>query len=203
MPRVLLLVCLLVACSMSSVGAEQHLLELRLGGAITSAGPDELNEQLQSLSLTSSSIAGFNIDLFVNIPLFSIGAGLRYERCSQNESASSGTSFELNIQNVSLLLDWRIVDNPLFYVGPLVTLGYPTGEFKLSDAGSLDTADIDPDQISYALAVEGGSLIKRFIVGAELGYKSVKLEPPGFLSLVPEIDMSGFFGRLQIGVGIG
>ena len=202
MSRIVLCVCLLIACWAPFAGAGQHLIELRLGGAITATDPDDLNEQLQSLNLESNSLSGFNVDVFVNIPLLPIGAGLRYEWASQSESASAGTGFELDVQNLSLLVDWRILDNELFYVGPLLTLGYPTGEIKLSDAGNLNQADIDPDQISFALAVEGGLIFKRFIVGAELGYKSLKLEPPGFLQVVPEINMSGFFGRLQLGVGI-
>ena len=180
----------------------QNLIELRFGGSITSTDPEALNNQISSQGLETGSMSGFNFDVYVNIPLLPIGAGLRYEWSSQDQSTSSNNNFELDVQNISLFVDWRIFDNALFYAGPLLTLGIPSGTFKFSDGGPLNTADIDLDQISFALAVEGGIRISIFIVGAELGYTSVKLEPPGFFELTPQIDMSGFYGRLMVGIGI-
>ena len=186
----------------SDVMLGQNLIELRFGGSITGTDPEALNNQISSQGLETGSMSGFNFDVYVNIPLLPIGAGLRYEWSSQDQSTSSNNNFELDVQNISLFVDWRIFDNALFYAGPLLTLGIPSGTFKFSDGGSLNTADIDLDQISFALAVEGGIRISIFIVGAELGYTSVKLEPPGFFELTPQIDMSGFFARLQVGIGI-
>jgi hypothetical protein len=199
---VMLVIFLSAAWSIPNVSVAQDFIELRFGASITGTDPDALNEQIKSLGLDASSISGFNLDVYVNIPLLPIGAGLRYEWSCQDQSTSSNDSFELDVRNISLLVDWRIIDNALFYVGPLLTLGYPSGAFKLIEAGIENTADIDPDQISFALAVEGGIRISMFIIGAELGYTSVKLEPPGLFEVTPQIDMSGFFARLQLGIGI-
>jgi hypothetical protein len=200
--RVMLVACFVGVLSIQHVSVAQDFIELRFGASITGTDPSELNEQIKSLGLDAGSISGFNLDVYVNIPLLPIGAGLRYEWSNQDQSTSSNDSFELDVRNISLFVDWRIIDNALFYVGPLLTLGYPSGAFKLIEEGIENTADIDPDQISYALAVEGGIRISMFIIGAELGYTSVKLKPPGFFEVTPQVDMSGFFARLQLGVGI-
>lgn len=199
--QVTLVIGLSAAWSAPNVSVAQDFIELRFGAAITGTDPGELNEQIKSLGLDAKSISGFNFDVYVNLPLLPIGAGLRYEWSSQDQSTSSN-SFELDVRNISLLVDWRIINNKLFYVGPLLTLGYPGGAFKLIEEGVESTADIDPDQISYALAVEGGIRISTFIIGAELGYTSLKLKTPGFFEITPEVDLSGFFARLQVGVGI-
>jgi hypothetical protein len=202
MLRIILILFLTAACLMPTLAAGENFIELRVGGFITATNPDDLNDQLSQLNLESGSMSGFNIDVFINIPLLPIGAGLRYEKSGQDQSNNSGDNLELDVQNLALLIDWRIISNKLFYVGPLLILGYPSGNFKLENAGELNTADIDPDQLSIAIAVEGGIYISSFIIGAELGYSSVKLEPPsGFLDVTPEINMSGFFGRLQVGYG--
>ncbi len=191
-----------IAAVWSDVLLGQNLIELRFGGSITSTDPEALNNQISSQGLEINSMSGFNLDVYVKIPLLPIGAGLRYEWSSQDMNLPSGDNFELDVRNISLLVNWRIFDNQLFYAGPLLTLGYPSGTFMISDGATFDTADIDPDQISFALAVEGGIRLGMFIVGAELGYTSLKLEPPGFFELTPQINMSGFFGRLQVGIGI-
>ena len=202
MVRVMFIICLTAALIIPTIAVGQNLIELRVGGFITATDPAGLNDKLNELGLESGSMSGFNVDVFVNIPLLPIGAGLRYEKSSQDQSTSSDKNFELDVKNISLLVDWRIFDNSLFYAGPLLTLGYPTGTFKLNNVDALNTVDIDPDQLSIAIAIEGGIRISSFILGAELGYSSVKLEPPGLFELTPEVNMSGFFGRLQLGVGL-
>jgi hypothetical protein len=199
---VIYVICFASAWSITNVSVAQDFIELRIGTSVTGTDPSELNEQIKSLGLDAGSVSGFNFDVYVNIPLLPIGAGLRYEWSSQDQSTSSDDSFELDVNNISLFVDWRIIDNQLFYVGPLLTLGYPSGAFKLIEDGIESSKDIDPDQISYALAVEGGIRISMIIIGAELGYTSVKLEPPGLFEVTPQIDMSGFFARLQLGIGI-
>ena len=199
--QVFLVIGLAAAWSATNVSVAQDFIELRFGASITGTDPGELNEQIKSLGLDAGSISGFNFDVYVNLPLLPIGAGLRYEWSSQDQSTSSN-NFKLDVNNISLLVDWRIIDNALFYLGPLITLGYPSGAFKLIEEGVESTADIDHDQISYALAVEGGIRISMFIIGAELGYTSVKLKSPGFFEITPQVDMSGFFARLQVGIGI-
>jgi hypothetical protein len=153
--RVILIACVVGVLSIPNVSVAQDFIELRFGASITGTDPGALNEQIKSLGLDAGSISGFNVDVYVNIPLLPIGAGLRYEWSSQDQSTSSNDSFELDVRNISLLVDWRILDIQLFYVGPLLTLGYPGGAFKLVEQGIENTADIDPDQISFALAVEG------------------------------------------------
>ena len=202
MVRVMFIICLMTALIIPTIAVGENLIELRVGGFITATDPTGLNDKLNELGLESGSMSGFNVDVFVNIPLLPIGAGLRYEKSSQDQSTSSDKNFELDVKNISLLVDWRIFDNSLFYAGPLLTLGYPTGTFKLNNVDALNTVDIDPDQLSIAIAIEGGIRISSFILGAELGYSSVKLEPPGLFELTPEVNMSGFFGRLQLGVGL-
>ena len=70
--RIVVLIVLATTWLMPGRALCGHLLELRLGGVINATDPDALNEQLQALDLEASSSAGFNVDVFVNIPMLPI-----------------------------------------------------------------------------------------------------------------------------------
>ena len=131
---------------------------------------------------------------FFNIPLFPIGVGLRQEWL--NDSQGNGTDdWEIDVKNLSLLVDWRLLDNDLFYVGPNVGIGYPSGDLKISGGKS----NLDKSQISYSLAGEAGVKLGRFILAAEAGYSSLELEHDDSST---KVDLSGFYGKAMVGIGL-
>ncbi|OVE76968.1 hypothetical protein BVX98_03975, partial [bacterium F11] len=140
---------------------------------------------------------------FLNIPILPIGAGLRYEWANQDQSSSlSGNTFDwdLEVKNISLLVDYRIIDMAGVYLGPIVSIGMPSADFELNDAGIKTIEDLDGDNLSYSIAAEAGLRIKRYILGAEAGYQSLEIENPSSTTFNPDIDLSGFYGKIMVGV---
>jgi len=73
---------------------------------------------------------------------------------------------------------------------------------KVNASGEVDLRNVDADQLSFGIGVDGGVYFGRFLLGAEIGYKSLKLEKSGLFQVIPSLDMSGYYGRLQVGVGL-
>lgn len=200
---ILLSVFILSSVNIASAG----ILEIRGGIGMTSTDASSFDGNLQAAGangLNTDDIQSYNLDLFLNIPVLPIGVGLRYEQASQDESVSvSGSSakFDLDVQNISLLIDWRIIDT-LFYVGPLVSIGLPSADLDFNNGQSLQnfSKSLDGENLSYSLAAEAGVHIKNFIVGAEAGYQSLELESPNTPNFNSAIDLSGFYGKLLVGL---
>lgn len=192
----LLLGLSLLVVGVSSVKAG-NLLEVRAGAGIVGSDPKDFNEAVKNnvgSGLDSSSFDNYNADVFLNIPAFPIGLGLRYERLNDKQS-NGGTDVETSVDNLALLADLRLLDNALFYVGPIVAIGVPTGDVKVSG----DKTSLNKDQISYSLAAEAGLKLGRFILSAEAGYSSLKLKVENDST---KVDLSGFYGKAMVGIGL-
>src|SRR5262245_32850388 len=123
MKRYAFLIAGLLAASVSSVQAD--LLELRVGAGLIGSNPDDFEDQVQAISgsnLSADSFNNYNVDLYFNIP-GPLGVGLRQEWMNQDQS-SGGSSWELDVNNLSLLVDLRFMDN-VVYLGPIMSVGYP------------------------------------------------------------------------------
>ena len=187
--------------------AQADLIELRVGVGLNASDPSALNDQLQregGSSLDLDSADNFNIDALVNIPLLPIGFGLRYEILSQDKSSvlnGISSSYDLDVKDISLLVNWRIIDT-LVYVGPIISIGIPSADFKLSSASENINESLSGDNLSFSLGAEAGVKLKGFILGAEAGYKSLKIEAPSSLTFQPDINLSGFYGKVLVGITI-
>ncbi|MBL0059266.1 MAG: outer membrane beta-barrel protein [Elusimicrobia bacterium] len=170
----------------------ESLIELRAGAGLVGSNPDDLNDKLQGSGMDFSSVDNYNLDVFFNLPL--IGLGVRNEWLNDKQSGS-GQDLEINVNNLTLLADLRLLDNDLFYIGPIVGIGYPWGDIK----GSGGKVSLDKSQFSYSLAGEAGVKLGRFILAAEAGYSSLVLDTEDDTA---KVDLSGFYGKVMVGIGI-
>lgn len=196
----LALICL-GAVSMAQAG----LIEIRGGAGLTAADPDAFEERVNTVAgggLSSDEFESFNADVFVNLPVLPIGFGLRHEWLNQDQTSSAGgttSEWDLDIRNVSLLVDLRLIDTKL-YLGPIVSLGYPWAELDFRSGGTNVSDNLDADKISYSLGVEAGVNLGRFLVGAEAGYQSLELKKSDSPALQANVDLSGFYGKVLVGL---
>src|SRR5580658_7545392 len=98
------------------------ILDLRVGAGLSAANPSAFDQRVNNLSGTDLSAGDFdtyNVDLIYHIPLIPITVGVRYEQAYQKQSSSSA-DWTLNVNNLALLADWRIINN-VVYFGPLVS----------------------------------------------------------------------------------
>lgn len=175
----------------------ESLLEIRGGAGIVASDPKAFNEAVKNDfgdGLDSGDFSNYNVDVFFNIPVLPIGVGIRQEWL--NDSQGNGVDdWEIDVKNLSLLVDLRLLDNDLFYVGPIMAIGYPSGDLKISGGKS----NLDKSQISYSLAGEAGLKLGRFILAAEAGYSSLELEHEDSST---KVDLSGFYGKAMVGIGL-
>lgn len=188
-----LLALSLLVLGVSSVKAGS-LLEVRAGAGLVGSDPKDLNDKLKGSGMDFGSFDNYNLDVFLNIPAFPIGLGVRNEWLNDTQSGS-GTDLEVNVNNLTVLADLRLLDNALFYVGPIVGIGYPWGELK----GNAGSNNLDKQNLSYSLAGEAGVKLGRFILAAEAGYSSLKLKTENGST---SVDLSGFYGKAMVGIGI-
>jgi len=189
-------------CLFISIGVERlnaDLLEVRVGAGLNFVDPDDFDKNFESTD--AEDLETYNVDLFVNIPISPINAGFRYETSAQDDSGSSGVNdekWELDVERFSILVDWRIIDTGI-YVGPLASFGVHNGTLKINENGTSADLDLDPDSVSYTLAVEAGVRLKSWIIGGEFGYQNMKLENPSSSLFNVETDLSGGYAKVLVG----
>jgi hypothetical protein len=179
------------------------ILDLRVGAGLSAANPSAFDQRVNNLSGTDLSAGNFdtyNVDLIYHIPLIPITLGVRYEQAYQKQTSSSA-DWTLNVNNLSLLADWRII-NSVVYFGPLVSVGYPWSSLKFNDSASSDTHQLNAQQMSYSGGLEAGVYLGPFLVGAESGYKSIHLkgEASSGSSVSSNVDLDGFYGKAYVGI---
>ena len=189
------------AISAGFASAQAGILEIRGGAGLTAANPDAFEDRVKSVSgggLSTDEFESFNADVFLNLPVLPIGLGVRHEWLNDDQS-SGGSNYDLDVKNLSVLVDLRIIDTR-FYVGPIVSLGYPWAELDFNSGTTSVKDQIKADRISYSAGLEAGVILGRFLVGAEAGYQSVKLKKPDSPVLQANIDLSGFYGKALLGL---
>jgi hypothetical protein len=177
------------------------LIELRGGFGINSASPDDFENRANNISgsdLSSDNFDNYNVDVFFNIPVLPIGVGLRHEWLTQDQS-SSGSQWDLDAKNISLLVDWRLLDN-FVYLGPIVSIGFPTADVNFDSGATHITDSIKSEEPSYGIGAEAGVKFSHFLIGAEAGYQSLKFKKIDSPSINSKVDLSGFYGKAMIGV---
>jgi hypothetical protein len=193
-------------CAVSNLSWAGGILELRAGAGITSTDASSFDDKAKATignGLQSDDLESFHADAFLNIPVLPFGAGVRYEVANQDQSSTiSGNpqKWELDVQNISLLVDWRIIDT-LVYVGPLLSVGLANADFEANNAGTITKESLDGD-LTYGIAAEAGIKLKKLILGAEAGYQSIKIDSPDNVNYNSDIDLSGFYGKVMVGVAL-
>ena len=183
-------------------GAYAGLIEIHGGGGINSASPDAFEDELEATSgsdLSSDTFENFFADLYVNLPVLPFGVGLRHEWINQDKS-SGGNKWDLEAKNISVIADWRILDN-FVYLGPIVSIGYPSAQVDFETGGVKFDDRINSGKPSYSLGAEAGVKFSAFMVGAEAGYQSLELDDfkTGSGADV-DVDLSGFYGKVLVGI---
>jgi hypothetical protein len=183
-------------------GAQAGIIEIRGGLGINSASPDAFEDEVNAAGsggLESDDFDNYNADIFFNIPAFPLGVGLRHEWINQDQSAN-GNKWDLKAQNTSVLVDWRIFDAGI-YLGPILSIGYPSAEVDFETPGVKASDRINSGRPSFSIGAELGGKIDWFLVGAEAGYLSLKLDDFKTNSgSNADVDLSGFYGKVMVGV---
>lgn len=187
---------------MGAVGAQAGILELRGGVGRSSANADDFDDQAKAANndgVDANDFDTYHADIFFNIPAFPIGVGVRHEWLNLNEGQGN-SDLDLEATNLSLLVDLRILDTKLFYVGPIVAIGHPSAKVDFKSGNASIDDDIDGDDVSYAGGVEAGVYLGNFLIGAEAGYQSIEFEAKGSSGNKAEFDASGFYGKAMVGL---
>lgn len=181
------------------------LFEARLTYGNLANRPDfgDLSGQGSSPDPLPSTGIGADAILTLPIPLIP-GFGLRYENMGYNVSGG-GTEIKGNHARTAALVNWRILDNVVF-LGPLFTYGLSHSNNTKVRTSTMER-DWKADTVSsYQLGLEGGVTLINYVVGAELGYQSMKFDNAsdqmGTTTQKKSIDMSGTYFKVMLGFSI-
>ncbi len=165
----------------------QALFELRAGYGVQTPADDEVG------TANLKSLAGFNLDGIVELPLLPFGFGLRYENmASEVENIPLVGTADASFERTSLLINYRFID--LFaYAGVIGTIGF-VNDYKIEIPGA--TSEYDAN-LTYSVGAEAGVSLGLIMIGGELGYMMADLEGSGG----SEIDLSGVYAKALVGVG--
>lgn len=180
--------------------AQGQILEIRGGAGINGANADDFEDRVNATGaggVDADEFDNFFADVFFNIPASPLGLGVRHEWLNQEDSGG-GSEYDLKINNLSLLIDLRLIDSNI-YLGPIVSIGYPWGELDFQSGSASLEDQIDGDRVSYSGGLEAGVIFGNFLIGAEAGYQSIKLKSDSS-ALRADIDVSGYYGKAMVGL---
>ena len=165
----------------------QALVQLRAGYGVQTPGEQNYN------SNPLSTMAGYNLDALVNLPLVPVGFGLRYESMGFDYTVA-GQELSSAMQRTSLLVNYRFIDMFLYLgaIGSLglvnsAELGTPLGDTKYDSS------------FTYSIGAEGGISLGLIKLGAEVGYLGANFEVES--GTAPELDLSGVYAKAIVGFG--
>jgi len=181
------------------------MLELRGGVGLNAANPEDFEDRANAVSgesLDADNFDNFNADIFWDIPMFPIGVGLRQEWI-QGDQSSGGSDWDVDATNTSLLVDWRIINTGI-YLGPIVGIGIPSGDINFHSNSESVKNHVKSQDPSYSAGAEVGVKLGRFLVGAEAGYLSLKLEETQSQNggVNAKVDLSCFYGNVMVGISL-
>ncbi len=178
---------LLIIATFFMVSQAHAIIELRAGYGVQTPADDDVN------SNTLKSMAGFNLDAILELPMVPFGFGLRYESLGSEVEFTGIATADSTFERTSLLINYRIID--LFaYFGLIGSVGF-VNDFEVKAPAPIGTLKFD-DSLTYSVGAEGGLSFGLIMVGAELGYMIAKLEGSGV-----EADLSGVYAKALVGVG--
>jgi hypothetical protein len=125
----------IILLAMGAVSAKADgLLEVRAGAGMNGTNLDDLSVKRDGMNFENSD--NYNLDLFLNLP-GPFGVGLRNEWFN-TKGDGGGTTGEIDANNLSLLVDFRILDNWI-YLGPIAGSAIPQA-ISPGRAGSTETS---------------------------------------------------------------
>jgi hypothetical protein len=107
---------------------------------------------------------------------------------------------DLKATNLSLLVDWRIIDSSHFYIGPIVSVGHPSAKVDFKSGNVSLDKHINGNTVSYGGGLEAGVYLGMFLVGAEAGYQNIKFQGDNNQGNTAKFDASGFYGKAMVGL---
>ncbi|MCJ8276439.1 MAG: hypothetical protein HRT44_06865 [Bdellovibrionales bacterium] len=193
MKKILLTISAIMLFSLNA----NALFELRAGYGLASTSGDSITTPTTPVSTTTlETLNGFNLDAIVEIPLFPVGLGIRYEDMSMDAANTLLPALDGKFKRVSAIVNYRLIDF-FAYFGFIGTLGL-SNEFDVEITG-VGTGEWD-SSLTYSLGVEGGVSLGLISVGAEVGQLFADMEPTG-TTTGSNVDLSGFYAKVLVGVG--
>lgn len=168
--------------------------EVRLGFGQNWVSPDDFNKTQEALNpdLKLEAMFGGALDVLFHSPILPLFAGLRYEGYGEQKNAQipffGGYTYDINVKRISAVAGLHLLDTIVF-LGPLVTVGHHSGTIEAGTT-NMSKADLDREGISYSIGIDGGVNLKKWTIGAEVSYQSVKFKG---------LDLSGLYARLLLG----
>jgi hypothetical protein len=168
--------------------------EVRLALGQNWVSPNDFNATQRALNedLELETMTGGGVDVLFHPPVLPLMAGLRFERFGEKENSQDtpvgGYMWDVEVSRLSAVAGFRLLDTVVF-LGPIATVGYPSGTIQAGGANPSEN-DLDRDGLSYSLGAEGGVVLRKWTLGAELGYESLKFKG---------LDLSGPYARVLVG----
>lgn len=197
----------LLGLSLLMVTPAHAIFELRGTYTGLASGPDlsSLYTGTQTVPKTVPNY-GPGGDLLIFIPFAGgLGIGARYESLGFKPSLN-GFEYKSVVNRTAAVLSYRLV-NTFLHIGPIATYGTTHKANIKVDDGVGGKYDWTPDSVSsYSVGLEAGLGILAFVIGAEVGYQSLKLkgmkDGNSVSTKTPDIDMSGSYGKVFLGISI-
>lgn len=196
--KLLLTTLLISTASLAQAG----ILELRGGVGMSASNPDDFEDRANAINqggVELDELETFNADVFINLPALPIGFGVRQEWLNVDDQGNGGDDIELEATNLLALVDFRIIDSGV-YLGPIIGVGHPSAKIDYKTSTFSVDDDLDADELSYLAGLEFGFVLGHFLIGTEAGYQSVKLKSADSPSIDASIDLSGFYGKVMLGL---
>lgn len=181
-----------VRATYGGLGAKSSFVADTCGSACTSALPSIV------------PFIGMGADAIVSPPLFPFGFGARYEKLAISANAS-GVDVSANIERISAILNYRIIDT-ILKVGPILTFGLShNAKMKVTENGTVRADYSSTTAESASLGFEIGIkplIIIPLAVGGEAGYQylNVKNAKDAQSANTKNIDLSGVYLKAYVGL---
>jgi hypothetical protein len=182
--------------------ARAGLIDIRGGVGRSSANMDSFDDQAKAANgngIDANDFQTYNADIFFNLPALPLGVGVRHEWFNLNEG-NGGSDLDLKATNLSLLVDLRIIDSNVFYIGPIVAIGHPSAKVNFHSGAVTMDKHINGNSVSYAGGLEAGVYLGPVLLGAETGYQNIKFEGSNSQGNTAKFNASGFYGKAMVGL---
>jgi hypothetical protein len=193
---------ILLALVFCAATARAGILDIRGGVGRSAANVDSFDNQAQAANgngIDANDFQTYNADIFFNFPVIPIGVGIRNEWFNLNQG-NGGNELDLKATNLSLLVDFRLINTSAFYLGPIVAIGHPSAKVNFKTSAVTMDKHINGGDVSYAGALEAGVYLGHFLIGAEAGYQNIKFEGDTSQGTTAKFDASGVYGKLMAGL---
>jgi hypothetical protein len=199
----LMMLFVVLASLVSYTPAAQALFEVRANYGMGFVDPKGFNDEAGVTVPALYQMSGLGLDAILDLPLVPVGFGLRYEMMGSEDSLAGLTrTFKMN--RLAVLVNKRLLDFGIF-LGVIGSFGLTHDtSYKLAAGGSSATYTAD-STFSASVGAEAGMNLLGMLVGAELGYQTIKAKDfkDGTTPITnnPEMDITGIYAKVNVGIG--